>query len=132
MAQPTVLDTPRDTQEDGSVAVEQPAKRLKRTCHLADPLLAPEVIPKEFMAKWIATPKGILPFVKNMETDLVHCGYTRMKVLHFKSELGAHDYRSVVCMSGCSTNACQTVASPDCDCVCHILQKDYDSRATHG
>ena len=144
MANPTILDTSSGTQEDetvalhsGSVALqpdpvaaqvaEPDAKRLKSSC----PSNSIETIPQVFMAKWVATPRGILPFVKNMETGLVHCGFTKMNVLHFKDTSGCGDVWSVICLSGCNTvGECPRDgnSNQECACFCHILQKDYDSR----
>jgi hypothetical protein len=137
MAEPTVLDSHGDSQDiaacpggsqngpEDQEGLPEPAS--KRTKKMMNPAFLGEVLPKQFMAKWISTEKGILPFVKNLDTDVVHCGFTRMKVLHFKSDSGTDDYRSVVCMSGCAVE-CQKEGTEECDCVCHLLQKDYDSR----
>ena len=136
MAQPTVLDSPADgTHDDAAGAVgledglqhdsvEPAAKRLKTT----SPTYLGEPIPKQFMAKFIATGRGIVPYVKNMETGVIHCGFDRMKVNHFKSDSGIDDYKSVICLSGCFGDCKQEGQSP-CDCSCHHLQKDYDARS---
>lgn len=137
MAQPTVPDSPGpadtqeysvagdDTQQQDAFPAEPASKRLR----LDTPTASTEVVPKQFSAKWIATRKGILPFVKNLDTGLVHCGFTKMKVIYFKSDMGLDDYTSVVCLSGCID--CPRDGITDCECVCHLLQRDYDSRPAH-
>ena len=106
---PTVLDTPCGTQDDGEplVFLESDEPAVKRRRDYKDDAQCNEKIPREFMAKWVATPKGILPFVKNMEAGVVHCGFVKMKVLHFKSASGCGDYKSVVCLDGCGTVDCK-------------------------
>jgi hypothetical protein len=109
---PTVLDTPCGTQDDGEplVFLESDEPAVKRRRDYKDDAQCNEKIPREFMAEWVATPKGILPFVKNMETGVVHCGFVKMKVLHFKSASGCDDYKSVVCLDGCDTVDCKKKA----------------------
>ena len=106
---PTVLDTPCGTQDDGEplVFLESDEPAVKRRRDYKDDAQCNEKIPREFMAEWVATPKGILPFVKNMETGVVQCGFVKMKVLHFKSASGCDDYKSVVCLDGCDTVDCK-------------------------
>lgn len=124
----TILD---QSQEDGDGLGDQPprAKRCKRS---GSPSYKDEVIPEaQCMTKWVKTPTGILPFVKNMETDLIHCGYIRMRMLNFPKASGV-DERAIICMSGCESWESQCQGRPNrgacCECPCHILQEHYDAR----
>ena len=131
MAQPTVLDQTIDDDDGQEQEVLEvtasPAAKKQRTepgaSHLP-PVNHDEVIPQKFMTKWIATDYGILPFVKNCDTGLIHCGFTKMQVFDYSSPMFGDD-KSVLCMSGCEVT-CQ--GPSQCACFCHLLQKDYDAR----
>lgn len=127
------LQTIRDQSYEDSVAPspEPKAKRIK--CKRAtspdcmdSPDYSKEEVPTVFKTKFVATPKGILPFVQNVASGVVHCGYTRMMMLDLPNE------RAIICMSGCESCTSQCQGRPHiggvCECPCHILQSHYDSR----
>ena len=125
MAQPTILDQSIDEETLVDLTASPCHKKQKaESGQLLLPVSKDEVIPKHFMAKWVATDHGILPFVKNCETGLIHCGFTKMQVFDYSSPLTGDD-KTVLCMSGCEIE-CQ--GPSNCACFCHFLQKDYDAR----
>ena len=69
--------------------------------------------------KWINTPKGTIPFLRQGATGIVFCGHIQMKL---KKD------SSVECLSGCSG------CSETCTCYCHILQQDFQefARSMHS
>ena len=67
--------------------------------------------------KWVETPAGAIPFVRNSSTGVVHCGHVRMDL---------YKNGSVVCLSGCGGIECPQ----SCTCYCHVLQSHYKSRYT--
>ena len=125
MAQPTILDQSIDEEALVDLTASPCHKKQKaESGQLLLPVSKDEVTPKHFMAKWVATDHGILPFVKNCETGLIHCGFTKMQVFDYSSPLTGDD-KTVLCMSGCEIE-CQ--GPSNCSCFCHFLQKDYDAR----
>ena len=130
MAQPTVLDT--WSIDDGEQQGPPPAKKNKQQQGGEQggkhdeveevTQWAQEQIPKNNMVKWVPTPKGLIPFVLNPETDVLRCGEVRMK-LFLRDGPG----KTVLCIRGCAWN-CPGHKSLECQCTCHLLQSHYDSR----
>lgn len=148
MAQPTILDQsqPYSDQEDHA----EPYAKRQRVCpdDNSDDKRVPaninvenasgrvperenlekEVPPMEFMAMWVKSKQhGIVPFVKSMDSGLIHCGLSRMKMVTYKSQPDSgRDHTLILCLSGCEDGYC---GGPDvCKRGCHILQADYDLR----
>ena len=80
-------------------------------------------VPNKPYVKWAITTKGDLPFVLNQETNMIQCGFVKMTM-----KTDPHtDRRHITCLSGCGPQ-CQEHTHKKCECYCHYLQKDYDSR----
>lgn len=111
---------------DPSECAEPDAKRHKGTgSGEGVPNVEKEEPPKESMTKWVMSKRGILPFTKNVETNVIHCGYSRMKMVQYVHPSTNKDHRLILCLSGCE-GYCK--GPGQCNCFCHILQADYDRR----
>lgn len=78
--------------------------------------------------KWIPSPtgSGIIPFVKDWDTQLVHSGRCKM-------ELSKIDGSTVVeCMSGCGFRLTCGGEGAGCTCLCHLLRSYYEQRDSSG
>lgn len=150
MAQPTILESPSHHEQesldffhpyfaeeghldynpepDPSESAEPDAKRHKGAGsdeRFPSSSAEKEELPKEFMTKWVMSKKGILPFTKNVDTNVIHCGYCKMKMVQYVHPSTNKDHRIILCLSGCE-GYCK---GPELrNCFCHILQADYDRR----
>lgn len=137
MAQPTILDESQPIFDQEEHSSEPDAKRQKgpddervpetsESSSVEKTTLDIEELPTGIQAKWVRSKKGmIIPFVRNPKTDVIHCGYSRMKMVAYKSPGTNRDHRLILCLTGCE-DGCE---GPDaCKCFCHILQADYDLR----
>lgn len=70
--------------------------------------------------KWVNSPGGLVPFVLNAETDVIHSGRSQMKV----ERVGAAT-ALVQCLSGCDADCSE---GSGCTCLCHLLRAYYVER----
>ena len=111
----------------GSKSCQEPSPKRQKREHLVQQMMElAERAGSKPLVKWIATPCGEIPYVKNMDSGLVHCGFAKMKILYDNTTFPPG--RGILCLSGCESKRHDTSAKMQCDCFCHILQKDYDSR----
>ena len=90
--------------------------------HITENVVSNEEIPVNFRVKWVKTTDcGLIPFVRNESTGIVHCGKTRMKVF------STDGIATVMCMKGCHWQ-CSGHKHDHCGCHCHVLQWHYNSR----
>ena len=82
----------------------------------------PAATPSAFRVKWVQTAHGLVPFVRNEDTQIVHCGLVQMKVF---SDWGGPP--TVLCKKGCHWD-CPGHTKNHCGCHCHLLQWHYQSR----
>lgn len=135
MAQPTMLDSPDTGTNEidkadaelplggepvdvAATANPPPAKKLKTL------EVGPRDVSKDGI-RWIPASTGLVPFVRNGETGVVHSGRFQMKVVPVGS------VSLVQCLSGCTDQCGQllcTGESDGCQCLCHLLRAYYTER----
>ena len=74
--------------------------------------------------RWVATPTGLVPFVKNGETQIIHSGKCQMRV-----DVVTEKVKLVVCLSGCGSGPEYECGMAHCSCLCHLLRAFYAERA---
>lgn len=126
MSQPTQLDTPcsesglpdEEWQEKSlPIAVLEPSPKKPRL----------EIGPRDCSRdriKWIPCPtgSGLVPFVRNADTQVVHSGRCQMEVVK-AGAVATH----VQCLSGCAPEGC----GAQCTCLCHLPREYYHERLLH-
>lgn len=80
--------------------------------------------PCKDMIKWVHTESGLVPFVLNNQTQVVHSGRSEMTVTRSRGHAG--EIVQVTCIKGCATNCGEP--GVQCQCLCHLLQEHYLSR----
>lgn len=69
--------------------------------------------------KWVNAPTGLVPFVLNAETQVVHCGRDQMEIERIGS------CTLIKCLSGCHPECSE---GSGCQCLCHLLRAYYMGR----
>ena len=100
---------------------EEPVQKKAKVDINQNSFFANAEIPTEFRVKWIKLSTGLVPFVMNGTTGIVHCGKSQMKV--FTTD----GIATVLCLRGCHWN-CPGHQKGHCGCHCHILQWHYNTR----
>ena len=100
---------------------------------LLDDLLGAQQAPQDHAnyankpyVKWVYTPQGVVPYVLDKETNFIHCGFVKMKMMVNSTTPGG---RIIQCLSGCGPQCCVAMGrQKKCECYCHHLQHHYDTR----
>lgn len=71
--------------------------------------------------RWIPCEEGLVPFVKNGGTEIVHSGRCQMRVLQNEA---CQAVKHVQCLSGCPPECSGHLSG--CQCLCHLLRA-YDN-----
>ena len=121
-ATPAMAETQLDS--ESIVVVEEDHTSLPILCdgEPAPKRLRLEIGPRDCSQdriRWIPGEHGLIPFVRNGETKVVHSGTYQMEVF----KLGSATV--VQCLSGCpSEHNCAS----SCQCLCHLLKSYYIER----
>ena len=121
-ATPAMAETQLDSQT--ILVVEEEHKSLPLLCEGEPPAkrLRLEIGPRDCSQdriRWIPGEHGLIPFVRNGETKVVHSGTYQMEVFKVGSAT------VVQCLSGCpSEHNCAS----SCQCLCHLLKSYYIER----
>ena len=111
----TMLPTP-DLQ-----GLDEPLQKRQKIDAPVQPPVGNQEIPKEFRVKWVKTSVGLVPFVRDEATSIVHCGKCQMQVFTVDG------IATVICLRGCHWE-CKGHNKNHCGCHCHILQWHYNTR----
>ena len=124
MTQPTQLDSCAEL--DGNSPVLPVAEDKGSEPLAKKPRQEGNLAQQKDIIKWLSCPSGdgLLPFVMNGRSKVVHCGRDEMIL---ERTLTANGQASaVLCVKGCVPRC--GGAGGECTCSCHILRAHYLSR----
>lgn len=108
-----VIDSGRQAGANSSACQDPPPKKAK--------LMIQKDCSRDAI-RWVPTSTGLVPFVKNADTQIVHTGRCQMKVV----PCGAVSI--VQCLSGCESELGCGGEGAGCTCLCHLLKAYYHEK----